>query len=410
MTTPTLKLSHWLVVIGVAALPLIWLWAPGTGDTKIFLEWMQTMLAYGPIQGFTELHRDYPPLTPLVLWLVGLGADSLHISYFLAYKLSIIVSSWCIGLIAWYWSKQLLPSVLLYLGLIINSAMMGYSDVYLGVALIVGLWLLRQQRWFWSTLLFSLVMFIKWTPLVLGPLLLLYVGYQTYHAGGIKKVCTHNLLPTILVLVGMSVFGYTPIHDAWVYATHHTFLSGNAFNSLWLLTAWLHWRNPLAYGGLDQGVTYIQLEDPSITNPLRMVFYLIYFGTVGFYLFKKSTYTHFLLMSTLAALGYFLFNLGVHENHLFIAVLLAWALAMADKRYWPLAVGVGVAFNLNLLAFLGELRSWRVVLGFDLSIPLALLNVLGWISAWLYYGLPDTDWYKPLRMFRRIVNTSRKLR
>jgi hypothetical protein len=399
MTTNKHHALYLALTVVALILPTIFIMQSGTGDTKIFLEWMDTMLQYGPIQGFTELHRDYPPLTPLVLYLIGGLANLISLDHFLAFKLSLLIGNWLVWWIMWRWSKHYWLSLGMYLGMILNTVIMGYSDVYIAVVLLLGLWCLQQKRWYLATSLLTFMMFLKWTPLVLGLPLFIYVGYSTYRQDGWKLLFTQAALPAVaLSSVIISYFGYTALHDAWIYASSQTFLSGNALNVNWLLTGWLHWRNPLAYGGLEAGVTYIQLSDVQLMQWLRWLFYAVYFFTVGVFLFKRKTLEQFLIMSLLAYLAYFLFNLGVHENHLFFAMMISGALTAVDRRYWPLLVGWALAFNLNLLSFFGEFRSWRVLGGFDTSLLFAGLNVLGWLLTWWYYGL--TDW-----IFRRSLSS-----
>jgi hypothetical protein len=73
-------------------------------------------------------------------------------------------------------------------------------------------------------------------------------------------------------------------------------------------------------------------------------------------------------------LVYFMCSAGVHENHLFLAVLLSLALAWQAPRYLWVAVVLAVAANLNLVAFYG----WngggteRYARGVDVTVWLAL--------------------------------------
>jgi hypothetical protein len=71
---------------------------------------------------------------------------------------------------------------------------------------------------------------------------------------------------------------------------------------------------------------------------------------------------------------YFLVSAGVHENHLFLASLLAIALAWQHRRWWWTAAALAVAANLNLLAFYGwsGFLTRRVFGGLDVTVWLAL--------------------------------------
>ena len=85
----------------------------------------------------------------------------------------------------------------------------------------------------------------------------------------------------------------------------------------------------------------------------------------------------------LGYVAYFIFNVGVHENHLFLATLLAPILWLVEPRRWPLAAGVIVASNLNLLVFYGAfMRFPRTIGGIDLALPLALSNTVVFALVW----------------------------
>src|SRR5262249_40600305 len=81
----------------------------------------------------------------------------------------------------------------------------------------------------------------------------------------------------------------------------------------------------------------------------------------------------------LGYLAYFTFNVGVHENHLFLPIILGLFLAAQNRSYLPLALATALIANLNLLVFYGidgkGLPFDRVV-GIDLSVVLAVLEVV----------------------------------
>jgi hypothetical protein len=89
-----------------------------------------------------------------------------------------------------------------------------------------------------------------------------------------------------------------------------------------------------------------------------------------------------LLFSIIGVVTYFNFNSGVHENHLFVAVLLAYILMLFThtRQDRALVTFLVVVSNINLFVFYGvtgtELQN-RVV-GVDLSLVLAILSVIAW--------------------------------
>jgi phosphoglycerol transferase MdoB-like AlkP superfamily enzyme len=105
---------------------------------------------------------------------------------------------------------------------------------------------------------------------------------------------------------------------------------------------------------------------------------------------------HTALLSLLAGyLAYFTFNAGVHENHLFIAMVLGlFLVTMPDElrmgwsrtREWWLGLGIVAFAHLNPLLFFG----WRggdrppTLLGgpdgLDISVPLAALSLVLFVA------------------------------
>jgi hypothetical protein len=84
-------------------------------------------------------------------------------------------------------------------------------------------------------------------------------------------------------------------------------------------------------------------------------------------------------------LSYFIFNIGVHENHLFMATILAvLAAALAPDKRWRAVLVIGLS-NLNLIAFYGFTGSplpFSPVVGADISIIFSAVNVLLFLFFW----------------------------
>ena len=96
---------------------------------------------------------------------------------------------------------------------------------------------------------------------------------------------------------------------------------------------------------------------------------------------KKFEYC--LLFSIVGFLTYAIWNSSVHENHLFVSVILAFMLMMLKYtlEYRAITVVIVAMFNVNLFIFYGvtgtELQSR--VLGIDLSVVLAMLYGVAWL-------------------------------
>jgi hypothetical protein len=166
------------------------------------------------------------------------------------------------------------------------------------------------------------------------------------------------------------------------WALHHAWLSANAQNFPWLLTWAYRTFLPEIFGGLVHGeITYIATDHPPLVFLLsRTLFVLLYALSLLAFLRSERHLAQLLQYSLLGYLVYFVFNLGVHENHLFLAVILSILLAHHDARWRILAIYLATAFNLNLLLSYGITgrASLPHVLceTFDLSIICATMNTL----------------------------------
>ena len=171
-------------------------------------------------------------------------------------------------------------------------------------------------------------------------------------------------------------------------ATAHKEVSGNAMNAPWI-GSYIYqvakyrelgparerdsrWRNPIkaVAAGIVAWILWLQIRVPK--TPPNVVLALL-----GGYL------------------AYFTFNAGVHENHLFIPMVLALFLAALPEdersggsrtRELVLAVGVVVFAHLNPLLFYnwrGGDREPTLIggpTGLDISVPLATISIVLFVA------------------------------
>ena len=80
--------------------------------------------------------------------------------------------------------------------------------------------------------------------------------------------------------------------------------------------------------------------------------------------------------------------MGVHENHLFVAAILAILLAWRAPARWAEALLVALIFNVNMYTFYGSsgpgLEFERVIFHrVDMALVLAIFNVGFYIYLWV---------------------------
>jgi len=111
----------------------------------------------------------------------------------------------------------------------------------------------------------------------------------------------------------------------------------------------------------------------------------------------KSHFESLLAFMLAGYLLYFTFNTGVHENHLFIAVILSVLLAALNKRYYPISLLIILAFNINLILFYG--LNGRMVINrvlfntLDPTLVFALANTITF--TWIWFVLTATSYQRP---------------
>jgi hypothetical protein len=96
--------------------------------------------------------------------------------------------------------------------------------------------------------------------------------------------------------------------------------------------------------------------------------------------------------ATVGYFSYFIFNIGVHENHLIVAAVLAVYWIFLEPRRTLEGAILAIMANVNLLVFYGisgnQPNFSRVVFGWDATIYLAAFNVIFFFVLWapIMYG------------------------
>lgn len=200
------------------------------------------------------------------------------------------------------------------------------------------------------------------------------------------------LFPAIAIAILIfSIYGITPILDAFTKALqiegNYGFLSGNALNLNWVITHFLHVFDPDRFGSLVNGQAKLILAQNA---PLKIVylakslFWLSYIFTLVLFLKSDKSYKNLILFSLLGFLVYFTFNVGVHENHLFVGAILSILLWIESKEYLLSMIIIILINSIDIFLFYGiagepGLPFSRIIGGVDMALLLSLFNV-GFIS------------------------------
>jgi len=402
------KVLRALPLLLANALSLLLLRLPGTGDVAQFLRWAVKMQDWGLVEGYHVGNNPYPPLSPLLLAGAGRWAQLAGLEPRAALKLLLLAMLLLSTLIVLAWTRSLLFAGLFQLGLLLNSAALGYLDVLFLPPLLLSFWALQRGRLALASLMFGLTVMTKFQPAVLTPLLLIHAlgpsrgsnrGSNRGAPGGAARGGAPDglgpgqedgsrgrrawaaVLPALAVfLLTLAVFGL-PLLDKLRRVTLDWYLCGGAFNLSWIATWLIRVAAPGWAGGLGPGgvCPMISEIDPLYMWPSKLLFLLAYAAILVAYWRRPKTFANLLLWSTIAFLAAWLLSAGMHENHVYVAQVLALLLAWFDRRHVLTAVFWSVAANLNLLLTVGvaggPVDPVRAVAGLDIGLILSAINL-----------------------------------
>jgi hypothetical protein len=363
---------------------LSFLYSPGTGDVAIWRNWIDQMSAFGLLGGFVHSGTDYPPLSLIILETVSRCADIFGTTVFLSLKCSLLIFLITTAASFYWFSRNLVLTAALELSLILNSVALGYLDIYFAPFLIAAFFCLQRGHFRIGVLLFALSCSIKWQPLLLAPFICIYVMSAAGEGLSGRDKAYRRAMPfliaaVVVVLPLVMMFGQGAIINSLQRATTwHNFISGYALNFGWLHTWALHLWYPEKYGSLQNGeIDLIQTRDALVILPEKILFYLSYAAILIAFALQKKTFKQLIVYSMLGYLSYFLFNTGVHENHLFPIACLAWILVFIDSNQLIRAINFSLAANINLFLFFGVFgqRINSVIAGVDITLIFALANI-----------------------------------
>jgi hypothetical protein len=360
--------------------------ASGTDDVKTLQTWSHIIEQHGPIEGYTQSGADYPPLSVLLIAAAVQRAEAQALPGAIGIKGLILLFLLLTSLVFYALTRNLGLTTLLQGAFLINGPALGYVDVLFAPPLLLALAALERRRLAWATALFAVACLLKWQVLVIAPFVLLQMieirSLTDWRAVPWRRLAGGVIAPALLLTAAtLLLFRAGVLLSFWYALTKSTYLSGTALNLGWVVTYLLHLTDPATYGPLTGGqIGIIVNPGAAVAGALKLLFVAV-FGTVLVLFFRANkTSPTFLRYATLGYLAYFTFNTGVHENHLFLAVLLLAWLAHRERATLLEFGAWATLFNLNMVVFYGldgrGLPFSPVVAGVDMTLPLALLGVL----------------------------------
>ena len=379
--------------------------SPGTQDVDMWQRWAYNADTLGMASGFEANKDNYPPYSSVILlcalraarlFRIGTSGDVfVHFTSMIFYivKLSILFFLLLTSLVFWWWTRDFWITVLLHLSLLLSSVALGYIDVFFAPSLLLSMWALKEQKLVLFTAFYSIACLTKWQPIIIAPFLGVYLlnmrHVRSWKQIDFKRLAGRVLVPTLAILMlTFAAFGVGPVLRSLKDATSHDFLSGNALNFNWILTHWLHVFSPERFGGLIKGqAKFIRTRSLHITLAPQLLFLLSYASVIVSFFRRDKTFEVLLNFALMGYLAYFIFNTGVHENHLFLATLLSFILFWTNRDHLFLVISLILMSNVNLFVFYGidgrALRFTRVIANtVDIALLLSILHVSFFMVLW----------------------------
>lgn len=323
----------------------------------------------------------------------------LKLGYLLTFKISIFIF-YLISLLLLLIFQTKIPKnrkvlqpidlIIVYLStfsLIINSQGLGYTDIYFFPFLIVTLLFLSREKWYLGGLFFGLSFLIKWQPIIIAPLILGYL---------IKLDSKKTIVRVLKLVMGAitAILTLYPLNKNIFQSLSLSFFSGatsdpilsNALNLQWINTFLYHLLFPKIFSPLIEArIEFIDLLSGNIPT---FIYFLpkLAFAAVGILIFvryltfresKKFMFQTFLNTSLLFYLSYFMISSVVHENHLFVALILSLIIFIVTPSARNRIILLSVDFMnfINMFVFYGITGKpiiSRVLLGTDITLIFSL--------------------------------------
>lgn len=355
--------------------------SPGTADVLWNVDWVRELAPFGPRAGYGHIAENFPPLSVFTMWLSLRIGDALGFSQQLSFKAPLAI----FGILAYgvVLARERAPGPALLLFLLASpfGLLHGYYDVVYLPFLLLALYAADRQRWGAAGGALAVAGLIKWQPVILAPVFAL----AALRALKSPRQAVMAGLPalTVLALV-VGTFGPAAVFAAFRMAVRDPYLNGQGLNAGWIAAYVLE---ALKIGALrlrpDDAVAILTRSAavPLITatmTALRVLFYLFTIATIAIYALGRPTRRTFMMTALTVALAQFTFNTGVHENHLFVPLVVAfvaWETKALDGLLFLAIAALAVINVMIFYGFHGD-SAFSFVFGIDATVILAATEML----------------------------------
>ena len=313
-----------------------------------YLQWTANIKNFGIAEGFIYNKWDYPPLYAPFFQASNTLASLLGITNLEGLKILPYILTTITALIFGYLYKNYWFSSLVFLVLLINGIVLKFVDVYYAPFLILSFYCIKNKRYVWFSIFYTISFLIKWQPIIMAPYVFMYLLGTPTNSKEDAQLTFPDFLKTIILpafgvlLLSGLIFQFTTMLSAFNMALSHGWQDGLGVNFKWIINFILK-----RFESAPIHTDLLKLA-PQITK----VFFILFFGlSLALFFQSKKTFRSLILHSTLGCWTYFLWSTGVHSNHLFMATALALILFFEDKTHRWLCLWLFVFNSLNLVVF-----------------------------------------------------------
>lgn len=271
----------------------------------------------------------------------------------------------------------------------LDGAVLGYLDAQMAVPAVLSVLAIGAGAWPLAGALLAAAVLTKVQAVVIVPVLVVSVLRKSSRpvADGMLFVAG-GIIVTAIAILPFAARGALPnMVQAIASLARHNMISGYGLNIWWVLTWIVRSIDSLDLGwwrAFTLEVSILQISDWARLypdpRPLSTALTVVSLGWAAWRACASRSLSEIAALSAWSVYAYSMFNIPVHENHLYLAVPMLAIAAATERRLRPVLYAVSgvVAVNLYLFYGLGEGRhslidrSWTTI---DLSVPLSLVNI-----------------------------------
>jgi len=275
----------------------------------------------------------YPPGHLIVIYLIAKLIPPAIFGTLLSFKLSIYFF-YIVGLFTIYLSYRIFSKktqkhidsattvIIIYLGsigLILNTQILGYTDIYFLPLLILSFLFLIKKRYFLSAFFFSFSSLIKWQPIIVFPLILTYLIIIKINSQSVIRFLLGLAFPVVLL---------SYLNPGILYSLKSSLIDGAAGNVFLSAGLNIPWIIGELFGNKFAGYLMIfpsEYRYIIISRNSDLFYLLVSFKLIFIFIYSLLLvrFIYELRNNTVNSLNIFLkYSSGVHENHLISALFI----------------------------------------------------------------------------------------